>query len=196
VANNPMKLSGAIDSDGADKGARFITLCDAFDIPLLFLCDTPGIMVGPDIEKTALVRHSSRMFLAAANVTVPYLTIILRKAYGLGAIAMSGGAYDTAVFCVSWPTGEFGPMALEGAAKLGYRNELAAIADPAERKKRFDEMVAKLYRSGKALNSATHFGIDEVIDPADSRRWIASTLRSTPPPAPRTVKKHRFVDSW
>ncbi|MGO9058381.1 MAG: carboxyl transferase domain-containing protein [Candidatus Binataceae bacterium] len=196
VSNNPMKLSGAIDSDGADKAARFITLCDAFDIPLLFLCDTPGIMVGPDIEKTALVRHSSRMFLAAANVTVPYLTIILRKAYGLGAIAMSGGAYDTAAFCVSWPTGEFGPMALEGAAKLGYRNELAAIADPAERKKLFDEMVAKLYRSGKALNSATHFGIDEVIDPADSRRWITSTLRSTPPPSPRTTKKHRFVDSW
>jgi acetyl-CoA carboxylase carboxyltransferase component len=196
VANNPMRLGGAIDSDGADKAARFITLCDAFDIPLLFLCDTPGIMVGPDAEKTALVRHSSRMFLAAANVSVPYLTIILRKAYGLGAIAMAGGAYDTAVFCVSWPTGEFGPMALEGAAKLGYRNELAAIADPAERKKVFDEMVAKLYRSGKALNAATHFGIDEVIDPADSRRWITSTLRSTPVAGKRTGKKHRFVDSW
>jgi len=196
VANNPMRLSGAIDSDGADKAARFIMLCDAFDIPLLFLCDTPGIMVGPDAEKTALVRHSSRMFLAAANVTVPYLTIILRKAYGLGAIAMSGGAYDTAVFCVSWPTGEFGPMALEGAAKLGYRNELAAIADPAERKKRFDEMVAKLYRSGKALNAATHFGIDEVIDPADSRQWITATLRSTPMAGKRQQKKHRFVDSW
>jgi acetyl/propionyl-CoA carboxylase alpha subunit/acetyl-CoA carboxylase carboxyltransferase component len=196
VANNPMRLSGAIDSDGADKAARFITLCDAFDIPLLFLCDTPGIMVGPDAEKTALVRHSSRMFLAAANVTVPYLTIILRKAYGLGAIAMSGGAYDTAVFCVSWPTGEFGPMALEGAAKLGYRNELAAIADPVERKKVFDQMVAKLYRSGKALNAATHFGIDEVIDPADSRRWITSTLRSTPITGKRAQKKHRFIDSW
>ncbi len=196
VANNPMKLSGAIDSDGADKGARFITLCDAFDIPLLFLCDTPGIMVGPDIEKTALVRHSSRMFLAAANVTVPYLTIILRKAYGLGAIAMSGGAYDTAVFCVSWPTGEFGPMALEGAAKLGYRNELSAISDPIERKKKFDEMVAALYRRGKALNVATHFAIDDVIDPADSRRWISGALRSTPPPSARTTKKHPFVDSW
>ena len=126
----PIHLSGAIDSDGSDKGARFITLCDAFDIPLLFLCDTPGIMVGPEIEKTALVRHSSRMFRAGANVGVPYLTIMLRKAYGLGAIAMSGGADDAAVFTVAWPTGEFGPMALEGAAKLGYRNELAAIADP------------------------------------------------------------------
>jgi acetyl/propionyl-CoA carboxylase alpha subunit len=196
VANNPMHLSGAIDSDGADKAARFIVLCDAFDIPLLYLCDTPGIMVGPEIEKTALVRHSSRVFLAGANVQVPFLKIILRKAYGLGAIAMSGGADDAAVFTVSWPTGEFGPMALEGAAKLGYRNELAAIADPAERKKRFDEMVAGLYQRGKALNVATHFAIDDVIDPADSRRWIVSALRSTPVATRRTTKKYPFVDCW
>lgn len=196
VANNPMHLAGAIDSDGADKAARFIMLCDAFDIPLLYLCDTPGIMVGPEIEKTALVRHSSRMFLAGANVQVPFLKIILRKAYGLGAIAMSGGADDAAVFTVSWPTGEFGPMALEGAAKLGYRNELAAIADPAERKKRFDDMVAGLYQRGKALNVATHFAIDDVIDPADSRRWIVNSLRSTPVPTRRTTKKYPFVDCW
>lgn len=196
VANNPMHLAGAIDSDGADKAARFIMLCDAFDIPLLYLCDTPGIMVGPEIEKTALVRHSSRMFLAGANVQVPFLKIILRKAYGLGAIAMSGGADDASVFTVSWPTGEFGPMALEGAAKLGYRNELAAIADPAERKKRFDEMVAGLYQRGKALNVATHFAIDDVIDPANSRRWIATSLRSTPVSTRRTVKKYPFVDCW
>jgi acetyl/propionyl-CoA carboxylase alpha subunit/acetyl-CoA carboxylase carboxyltransferase component len=196
VANNPMQLAGAIDSDGADKAARFIMLCDAFDIPLLYLCDTPGIMVGPEIEKTALVRHSSRMFLAGANVQVPFLKIILRKAYGLGAIAMSGGADDASVFTVSWPTGEFGPMALEGAAKLGYRNDLAAITDPVERKKRFDEMVAGLYQRGKALNVATHFAIDDVIDPADSRRWIAHSLRSTPVPTRRTVKKYPFVDCW
>jgi acetyl-CoA carboxylase carboxyltransferase component len=196
VANNPMHLAGAIDSDGADKAARFIMLCDAFDIPLLYLCDTPGIMVGPEIEKTALVRHSSRMFLAGANVQAPFLKIILRKAYGLGAIAMSGGADDASVFTVSWPTGEFGPMALEGAAKLGYRNELAAIADPAERKKRFDDMVAGLYQRGKALNVATHFAIDDVIDPADSRRWIAHSLRSTPVATRRTVKKYPFVDCW
>jgi acetyl/propionyl-CoA carboxylase alpha subunit len=196
VANNPMHLAGAIDSDGADKAARFIMLCDAFDIPLLYLCDTPGIMVGPEIEKTALVRHSSRMFLAGANVQVPFLKIILRKAYGLGAIAMSGGADDASVFTVSWPTGEFGPMALEGAAKLGYRNELAAIADPVERKKRFDEMVAGLYQRGKALNVATHFAIDDVIDPADSRRWIVSALRSTPVAPRRTTKKYPFVDCW
>jgi acetyl-CoA carboxylase carboxyltransferase component/biotin carboxyl carrier protein len=196
VANNPMHLAGAIDSDGADKAARFIMLCDAFDIPLLYLCDTPGIMVGPEIEKTGLVRHSSRMFLAGANVQIPFLKIVLRKAYGLGAIAMSGGADDAAVFTVAWPTGEFGPMALEGAAKLGYRNELAAISDPVERKKKFDEMVASLYQRGKALNVATHFAVDDVIDPADSRRWISGALRSTPPPARRTVKKYPFVDCW
>ena len=196
VANNPMHLAGAIDSDGADKATRFIMLCDAFDIPLLYLCDTPGIMVGPEIEKTALVRHSSRMFLAGANVQVPFLKIVLRKAYGLGAIAMSGGADDAAVFAVSWPTGEFGPMALEGAAKLGYRNDLAAIADPAERKKRFDEMVAGLYQRGKALNVATHFAIDDVIDPADSRRWVTHSLRSTPVATRRMTKKYPFVDCW
>jgi acetyl/propionyl-CoA carboxylase alpha subunit/acetyl-CoA carboxylase carboxyltransferase component len=196
VANNPMHLAGAIDSDGADKAARFIVLCDAFDIPLLYLCDTPGIMVGPEIEKTALVRHSSRMFLAGANVKVPFLTVVLRKSYGLGANAMQGGAPDVPKAMVSWPTGEFGPMALEGAAKLGYRKELAAIADPVERKKLFDEMVAKMYRGGKALNNASHFFLDDVIDPADTRRWITSTLRSTPPPQPRTTKKYPFIDSW
>lgn len=196
VANNPMHLAGAIDSDGADKAARFIMLCDAFDIPLLYLCDTPGIMVGPEIEKTALVRHAARMFVAGANVQVPFLKIILRKAYGLGAIAMSGGADDAAVFTVSWPTGEFGPMALEGAAKLGYRNELAAIPDPVERKQRFDTMVAGLYERGKALNVATHFAIDDVIDPAESRRWITSALRSTPTGTRRATKKYPFIDSW
>ena len=196
VANNPKHLAGAIDSDGSDKGARFVQLCDAFDIPILFLCDTPGIMVGPEVEKTALVRHSSRMFLAAANASVPFFTIVLRKAYGLGGIAMAGGSYDAPLFTVAWPTGEFGPMGLEGAVKLGYRNELAAISDPAARKKRFDEMVARMYERGKALNSASQFGIDDVIDPADSRRWIAAGLRSSAPPEPRTGKKHRYIDSW
>jgi acetyl-CoA carboxylase carboxyltransferase component len=196
VANSPMHLAGAIDSDGSDKGARFIKLCDAFDVPIIFLCDTPGIMVGPEIEKTALVRHSSRMFVTAANVTVPFFTIVLRKAYGLGGIAMAAGAYDAAVFTVAWPTGEFGPMGLEGAVKLGYRNELAAIDDPAQRKRRFDEMVASMYQRGKALNNASHFSIDDVIDPAETRRRIAAGLRSTPKPPPRTGKKHAYIDTW
>lgn len=136
------------------------------------------------------------MFLAGANAQVPFLTIVLRKSYGLGANAMQGGSPDVPAAMVSWPTGEFGPMALEGAAKLGYRKELAAIADPAERKKLFDEMVAKMYRGGKALNNASHFFLDDVIDPADSRRWITSTLRSTPAPARRKTKKYPFIDSW
>src|SRR5690606_17059590 len=148
VANNPMHLGGAIDSDGADKAARFMQLCDAFDLPILFLCDTPGIMVGPEVEKTALVRHANRLFLVGANLSVPFFTIILRKAYGLGAIAMAGGSYKVPVFTVSWPTGEFGGMGLEGSVKLGYRNELAAIEDPEERKRTYEEMVAKAYDRG------------------------------------------------
>jgi acetyl-CoA carboxylase carboxyltransferase component len=196
IANNPAHLAGAIDSDGADKAARFIQLCDAYDIPLLFLCDTPGIMVGPEVEKTALVRHASRMFVNGANVTVPFFTIILRKGYGLGAQAMAGGSFKAPHFTVSWPTGEFGGMGLEGAVKLGYRNDLAALEDPAARKKLFDEMVARMYQHGKALNSATHFEIDDVIDPTDSRKWISAGLRAAPAPGPRIHKKSRCIDTW
>jgi acetyl-CoA carboxylase carboxyltransferase component len=196
VANNPTHLSGAIDSPGADKGARFMQLCDAFDIPVLFLCDTPGIMVGPEVEKTALVRHCCRMFVVGANLSVPFFTIVLRKSYGLGAQAMGGGSHKAPLFTVSWPTGEFGGMGLEGAVKLGFRKELAAIEDPEERRKLFDHMVARAYEHGKGLNVATHFEIDDVIDPADSRQWITSLLRSVPPPPPRTHKKRPCVDTW
>ncbi|MGH7779677.1 MAG: carboxyl transferase domain-containing protein [Candidatus Binataceae bacterium] len=196
VANNPTHLAGAIDSPGADKAARFMQLCDAFDIPLLFLCDTPGIMVGPEVEKTALVRHAARMFVTGANITVPFFTIILRKGYGLGAQAMAGGSFKAPIFTVSWPTGEFGGMGLEGAVKLGYRNELTAEQDPAKRKALFDEMVARMYAHGKAVNTASHFEIDEVIDPLESRRWIMAGLKSAPPPAPRTGKKRPCIDTW
>jgi acetyl/propionyl-CoA carboxylase alpha subunit/acetyl-CoA carboxylase carboxyltransferase component len=196
IANNPTHLAGAIDSDGADKAARFMQLCDAFDLPLLFLCDTPGIMVGPEIEKTALVRHAARMFIVGANISVPFFTIVLRKGYGLGAQAMAGGSFKTPMFTVSWPTGEFGGMGLEGAAKLGYRKELEAVSEPGARKKLFEEMVARMYQQGKALNSASHFELDDVIDPLESRRWILTGLRSAPPPAPRTGKKRPHVDSW
>jgi acetyl-CoA carboxylase carboxyltransferase component len=196
VANNPTHLGGAIDSDGADKAARFLQLCDAFDVPVLFLCDTPGIMVGPEVEKTALVRHANRLFLVGANLDTTYMTIILRKAYGLGAIAMAGGSYKEPAFTVSWPTGEFGGMGLEGSVKLGYRNELAAIEDPAERVQRYEEMVARAYENGKALNQSTRFGIDDAIDPAESRTWVANTLKARKPPAPREGKKRAFIDGW
>jgi acetyl/propionyl-CoA carboxylase alpha subunit len=196
IASNPMHLGGAIDSDGADKAARFMQLCDAFDVPLLYLCDTPGIMVGPEIEHTALVRHSSRMFLVGANLSIPFFTVVLRKAYGLGAIAMAGGSYKVPYFSVAWPTGEFYGMGIEGSVKLGFRDQLAAIEDPAERKQRFDEMVARAYDRAKAINNATHFGTDDTIDPAETRWWLTSLLRSIRPAPPRAGKKRPVIDAW
>ena len=196
VANNPEHLSGAIDSDGSDKAARFLQLCDAFDIPVLVLCDTPGMMVGPEIEKTALVRHCSRLFVTGANLTVPHVTIVLRKAYGLGAQAMAGGSFKEPFAAVAWPTGEFGGMGLEGQVKLGYRNELAAIDNAQERIDRYEELVAAAYERGKALNAGMSFAVDDVIDPADSRRWIIAAFDAAPPPPPRKEKKRRNVDTW
>jgi acetyl-CoA carboxylase carboxyltransferase component len=196
IANNPMHLGGAIDSDGADKAARFMQLCDAFDLPILMLCDTPGMMVGPEVEKTALVRHCCRLFVVGASVTVPIFTIVLRKGYGLGAQAMAGGSFKAPVFTVAWPTGEFGGMGLEGSVKLGYRNELAAIADPAARRAAFEEMVARAYEHGKALNMASVFEIDDVIDPAESRARIVGALRAMPAAGPRREKKRPCVDPW
>jgi acetyl/propionyl-CoA carboxylase alpha subunit/acetyl-CoA carboxylase carboxyltransferase component len=196
VANNPIHLAGAIDSDGADKAARFMQLCDAYDLPILFLCDTPGIMVGPEVEKTALVRHCSRLFVTGANVSVPFFTIVLRKGYGLGAQAMAGGSFHAPMFTVAWPTGEFGGMGLEGAVKLGFRKELEAIQDPDERRALFQTMVDRMYAHGKAINMASHFEIDAVIDPMDSRRWILAGLESAPPPIPRQGKKRPNIDTW
>jgi acetyl/propionyl-CoA carboxylase alpha subunit/acetyl-CoA carboxylase carboxyltransferase component len=196
IANNPKHLAGAIDSPAADKAARFMQLCDAFDIPLLFLCDTPGIMVGPEAEKTALVRHACRMFVVGASLSVPFCTIVLRKGYGLGAQAMAGGSFKAPLFTVAWPTGEFGGMGLEGAVKLGFRKELASVEDPEQRKQLFEYMVGKAYEHGKGLNMATHFEIDDVIDPAESRRWVMKALQAVPPAASRTHKKRPCIDAW
>jgi acetyl-CoA carboxylase carboxyltransferase component len=196
IANNPTHLAGAIDADGADKAARFMQLCDAFDLPILFLCDTPGIMVGPEAERTALVRHVSRMFVTGASLSVPFFTIVLRKGYGLGAQAMAGASFKAPIFTVAWPTGEFGGMGLEGAVRLGFRNELAAVDDPQGRQTLFDEMVGRMYEHGKALNTATYFEIDDVIDPADSRRWVSAALAAAPPPPARTGKKRPCIDTW
>jgi acetyl-CoA carboxylase carboxyltransferase component len=193
VANDPRHLGGAIDADGADKAARFLQLCDAFGLPVLFLCDTPGFMVGPDAERTALVRHVSRMFVTGANLSVPFATIVLRKGYGLGAQAMAGGSFHAPLFTVAWPTGEFGGMNLEGAVQLGFRKELEAVEDDAEREALFAEMVARSYEHGKALSVATHFEIDDVIDPARSRQWVTNVLLSGDP-APPAGRPN--VDTW
>ena len=195
VANNPMHLAGAITSDGADKAARFLQLCEAFGLPVLFLCDTPGIMVGPDAESTALVRHASRLFLAGAALTVPFMTVVLRKGYGLGAQAMAGGSFRAPLMTVAWPTGEFGAMGLEGAVKLAYRKELDAIADPDERQARYEAMVADSYARGAAINTASYFEIDDVIDPAETRALvIAITLHRAS--GSRKGRRRRYVDSW
>ncbi|MFC3078483.1 carboxyl transferase domain-containing protein [Phenylobacterium terrae] len=196
IANNPAHIGGAIDSDASDKAARFMQVCEAFDIPILSLSDTPGNMVGPEAEKTGLIRHCSRLFVIGANLTVPIFSVILRKSYGLGAIAMTGGSYQASMFCVSWPTGEFGGMGLEGSVKLGYRNELAAIQDPVARKARFDEMVANAYERGKALSRAMGPALDDVIDPADTRRWVVAGLKAQPPKPVRTEKKLPWIDAW
>lgn len=176
IANNPMHLGGAIDGEGADKASRFMKLCSTFGIPLVFLCDTPGFMVGPDAEQTGLVKRAARLFTTSASLRVPFCTIVLRKGYGLGAQAMAGGSFKAPSCTVSWPTGEFGGMGLEGAVKLGFRKELAAIDDPAERDEAFRKMVAQLHERGKAINMAAHFEIDAVIDPVESRSWILGSL--------------------
>ncbi len=194
IANDPNVLGGAIDADAADKCARFLQLADAFDIPVVSLADTPGFMVGPDAERTATVRHLTRMVVTGANLTVPFGLVVLRKAYGLGAQAMAAGSLKVPQFAISWPTGEFGPMGLEGAVKLGFKRELDAIEDEQERKHRYDQMVAAAYEHGKALNVASVFEIDDVIDPAETRRWIATAL--APSTSRSQGKKRPFIDTW
>jgi acetyl-CoA carboxylase carboxyltransferase component len=197
VANDPTHLGGAIDADGADKAARFVALCDAFELPVLFLCDTPGFMVGPAAERTATVRHFARMFLGGANVSVPIGTIVLRKGYGLGAQAMAGGGFKAPLFTVAWPTSEFGAMGLEGAVRLGMRRELDAVEDGEERERLFQETVAAAYERGLGMNMAAYGEIDDVIDPADSRRWIATLFdENSGQWWRRPGKKRPYVDAW
>jgi acetyl-CoA carboxylase carboxyltransferase component len=197
IANDPTHLGGAIDAHGADKAARFMQLCDAFELPLLFLCDTPGFMVGPQAERTATVRHFSRMFVTGANIGVPVGTIILRKGYGLGAQAMAGGGFKAPIFTVGWPTSEFGAMGLEGAVRLGMRRELEAIEDPAERERAFEATVAAAYERGQGVNMAAYFEIDDVIDPDDSHRWIATLFDDHSGRWwERGGKRRPYVDAW
>ena len=196
IANDSRHLGGAIDADGGDKAARFIQLCDGFGIPIVSLCDTPGMMVGPEVEKTAQVRHVSRMFVAASRATVPYFTVVLHKAYGLGALAMAGGSSQMSFFMVAWPSAEFGAMGLEGAVKLAYRKELAAIEDPAARKAWFDQMVAKSYEDNKALSGATFLEVDDVIDPCETRRWIVRGLKASIQPGRFSERRTTRVDLW
>ena len=193
IANDPRHLGGAIDGDGGEKAGRFLQLCDAYDIPVVSLCDTPGFMVGPESEKTAAVRRGSRLIVASANLRVPLFTVILRKAYGLGAQAMAGGGLHQPLFTIAWPTAEAGPMGLEGAVELGFSKELAAAEDPVAREALFQQLLAKMYEKGKAVSVAQTFEIDAVIDPADTRRWLLNGLNA----AGNTRRsRHPIVDVW
>jgi acetyl-CoA carboxylase carboxyltransferase component len=192
LASNPAHLGGAIDADAADKAARFVQLCDVHGLPIVSLIDTPGFLVGPQAEAQAQVRHVSRLFLAAARKRVPWLAVVLRKAYGLGAMALAGGSLHAPMAAAAWPTGEFGAMGLEGAVRLGYRKELDAQPEGPAREALFEQLLAEQVARGAALNIAQTLEIDAVIDPADTREWLARGLASSRVGEPGG----RYVDAW
>ena len=194
LASNPAHLGGAIDPDAADKAARFMQLCNAHGLPLVSLVDTPGFMVGPDVEARAQVRHVSRMFVIGAQLRVPLLAVVLRKGYGLGAMAMTGGGFHAPLSTAAWPSGEFGAMGLEGAVRLGYRKELAALPEGPERDALYRQLVDRQYADGAAINMAATLEIDAVIDPAHTRTWLAQGLASARAPADGAAA--RFIDPW
>jgi acetyl-CoA carboxylase carboxyltransferase component len=189
IADQPMVLGGAIDAPAAEKAARFIDLCDAYDVPMIFLCDTPGLMVGPETETTGLVRRSARLLTKLTHATVPFMTVVMRKAYGLGYYVMGSRPLEP-VLLVAWPTAEFGGMGLEGAVNIIHRRELDAIADPQARAAFHREKTEALKRANTALSAAGRFDVDDVIDPADTRRVLAQTLARLPAPPPRMARKH------
>jgi acetyl-CoA carboxylase carboxyltransferase component len=193
LANNPLHLGGAIDADAADKAARFMQLCNAHGLPIVSLVDTPGFMVGPDTEATAQVRHVSRLFVAAAHLRVPLLSVVLRKGYGLGAMAMTGGGFHETLATVAWPTGEFGGMGLEGAVRLGYRKELEAVPEGPEREALFEQLLAQQYDNGSAINMATTLEIDAVIDPSGTREWLVAGLEAG---RVKPSEGHLAIDTW
>lgn len=201
IANNTMYAAGAITSDAADKAARFLQLCDAFGVPVLSLVDTPGMMVGPKAEATGLVRHTSRLLVVAASLRVPFLAVVLRRGYGLGAQAMTAGSLHEPLLTVAWPTAHLGPMGLEGAVRLGLRKELEAIEDEAEREQRVRDVTAIAQENAKAINAAQLFELDDVIDPAETRGLIAATLaaaqgREGAPQDHSAATPRRFIDTW
>jgi acetyl-CoA carboxylase carboxyltransferase component len=192
MANNPLHLGGAIDPDAADKAARFMRLCSAHGLPLVSLIDTPGFMVGPAVEALAQVRHASRLFVAAASLRVPLFGVVLRKGYGLGAMAMAAGGFHEPLFTVAWPSAEFGAMGLEGAVRLGFKKELEAVPEGAQREALFQQLLAQQVAKGSAMEMASTLEIDAVIDPADTRCWLAAGLAGTKKPP----EGGGFIDTW
>ncbi len=192
IASSSQHLGGALDSDACDKLARFLQLCDVFALPIVSLCDTPGFMVGPKAEATGLVRHASRLFAVAARLRVPFFTVVLRRGYGLGAQAMAGGHFHAGAFTISWPSGEFGAMGLEGAVRLSLKKQLATMPED-EGEALVAQQVAAAYERGKAISMASYLEIDGVIDPSETRAWIARGMAAMPVEPERTP---RFLDTW
>ena len=195
VASDCKHLGGAIDTESADKMSDFIEMCSLYAMPIVSLVDTPGFMVGPDSERDGAVRRMSKLFTRGSKIVSPLIAIFMRKGYGLGAQAMAGGSFKIPLFTLTWPTGEFGGKGLEGAVKLGYRKELEAIKDPKKRIETYEKMVADSYHRGRAVNMASHFELDDVIDPAETRNWVSSALKSLPPKS-KSGKKRPNIDTW
>tara|TARA_B100000700_G_scaffold173813_1_gene192024 strand:- start:116 stop:781 length:666 start_codon:yes stop_codon:yes gene_type:complete len=195
IANDPCHLGGAIDGEGGEKGARFLQLCDSYDIPVISLCDTPGFMVGPDSEKTASVRRGSRLITASANLSVPLFTVVIRKGYGLGAQAMAGGSFHQPFFTIGWPTSEMGPMGLEGAVELGFSKELSGAINEEERAELFRHLLSTMYSKGKGISVASSFEIDAVIDPKDTRDWLLKGLKASNRSGEK-IPKRGYPDVW
>ena len=196
IANNNEHLGGAVDSPGADKLCRFAQLCDAFNIPILVLSDTTGMMVGPDVERTGLARKCNNIFVTLANVQTPKFCLILRKSYGLAAQAMQTGSSRAPTWTLAWPTAELGGMNLEAAVRLGQRAELAAIENIEERAARYEELVAEAYRSGKGVNSSSVHENDGIIDPAATRRIFVRSLMACENPHPIRRGRRPNIDTW
>lgn len=194
AATNPRHLAGALDVAGCDKLARFMQLADAAGHPLITLVDTPGFMVGPAVEAQGMMRHAGRVFVTAAALRVPVVSVVLRRGFGLGAMAFTAGHFHAPVATAAWPQAEFGPMGLDGAVRLGFRKELAAAREGPERDALFEQLLGEMRERGRALNVASHLEIDDVIDPAQTREWllrVLATARREPLPPRRA-----FVDTW
>ena len=198
IANNPAHLGGAIDAEAAEKAGRFVQLCDAFELPIVSFCDTPGFMVGPEHEKFATVRRASNMLVAGASISVPVFMVVLRKGYGLGAQAMGMGSLHVPQMTMAWPTGEFGPMGLEGAVRLGYSKEIAAAGGEGTEAgdALFNKLLNAMIENGKALNAAMFHEIDAVIDPMDTRPTLLRALKSMPVGKKGQKGKRGFVPTW
>jgi acetyl-CoA carboxylase carboxyltransferase component len=176
VASQPKVLGGTLDVNSADKSARFVWLCDAYGIPLVFLQDVPGFVVGSAVEKQGIIRHGAKMLFAVSEATVPKVTVIMRKAYGAGYFVMNGTAYE-ADYIVAWPTAEIAVMGPDGMVAITMRKQLEQIPEGKERDAAKIEMAEEFRKNIDPYIAAGHAQIDDVIDPAETRHTIWKGLQ-------------------